>query len=266
MSLPILGNPHNISGFKRDFVDKFYREKYTPGNIVISVAGGLQFTDVCRKIEEKFAAFSSDSPRHLNSEKCIMGSGIFVEENRNLEQIYSIIGLETVNADSDRKYLSLVLNEILGSGMSSRLFRTIREEKGLAYSIGSHIDRTKSAGLLMINSIIIREKIYEYLESVRDVLEVFRDKGICCEELERTKDSLKASVILGMENSLSRMRFNLGGELYENSYSIDRAVELIDSLRAEEINREIKKTIRPDEVFITLYGDLKKAEFSGYKF
>ena len=108
----------------------------------------------------------------------------------------------------------MIMNDILGSGMSSRLFQSIREEKGLAYTVSSFIDSYLECGIQIIYAVIEPDKIDAYLRAVESEIGLLKKEGIRQDELERAKDHIKSSIILSLENNVSKMSFNTNQELY----------------------------------------------------
>ena len=155
-----------------------------------------------------------------------------VKRNTSLQQVYVIIGFEGIPKASPLRFEMMLLNEILGMGMSSRLFQRIREEQGLAYTVHSFADGFSDCGLHLVYAVIEPDNIHPYLDAVRREILAIKKEGISEEELARAKDHLKSSVILGLESNVAKMMFHVNQELYHG-----REIKLGEIL--DTINRNV---------------------------
>ncbi|MCK5004518.1 MAG: insulinase family protein [Candidatus Aminicenantes bacterium] len=261
VGLPIAGTLESVSGLKRNFVDKKYRELYIPSNIILSCVGNIDHEEILILAEEKFA---DSSPSHLleimNTGQSF-NSGVSVHSNKSLKQVYSVIGFNSIPITSSERYKYMILNDILGAGMSSRLFQKIREEKGLAYTIGSFIDSYKKFGVHMIYAITDPGKTNDYIDAVKEELKVLKKSGINPEELKKSKDHIKTSIILSLENNVSKMRFNVSGDIYFGEQrSLENIIEEINMVKIDDINVILNDYPDFSEAMTLFYGDISKKD------
>ena len=267
VGLPIAGTLDSVSGFKRNFVNKKYRELYIPSNIILSCVGNIDHEEIITLADEKFADYSpSNLIETMNNEQSF-NSGVSIHSNKSLKQVYSVIGFNSIPITSSERYKYMILNDILGAGMSSRLFQKIREEKGLAYTISSFIDSYKKFGIHMIYAITDPGKTNDYIDAVKEELKILKKSGIDPEELKKSKDHIKTSIILSLENNVSKMRFNVSGDIYFGEQrSLEKIIEEINMVKTDDINVILNNYPDIDEATVLFYGDISKKDLPGINY
>ncbi len=258
LSFPIAGKTEIVSNFTRDLLYDFYLTKYQPANLLLSVVGNINHERIVDKAREFFKDYSKVMPKDFIFDKPKFIEFNLSHKKDSLNQLYVIMGMKGVSAVSKDRYKFMVLNDILGAGMSSRLFQKIREEKGLAYTINSFPDSFLECGIHIIFSIIEPEKFNPYLNSVKEILFDVRENGVNDDELVRAKDHIKSSIILGLENNLSKMRNIINKELYsKEALNVNKILEEINSYTKDEINRIAKEYLEIENSSIFAYGNVK---------
>lgn len=263
VGLPIAGTLESVSGLKRNFVDKKYRELYIPSNIILSCVGNINHDEIVDIAEEKFSA--SSSPVFAGTMKTgqSFNRGVSVHSIKSLKQVYSVIGFDSIPVTSSERYKYMILNDILGAGMSSRLFQKIREEKGLAYTISSFMDSYKKFGIHMIYAITDPVKTNDYIDAVKEELKIIREKGITPAELKKSKDHIKTSIILSLENNVSKMRFNVSGDIYFGKQrNLENIIEEINIVKADDINMILNDYPDFNESMALFYGDISEKDLT----
>ena len=203
LELPVLGTRDSIRGVSREEIDGYWRRRYGAGSMVVAAAGSIDHDALVAMISDRFGDWSGDAVDHEHSEAAI--SPKVHLKQRDTEQAHIILGGDGLDRSDERRWAFEVLNHIMGSGMSSRLFREIREERGLAYAIygfklsyadngawGVYVGTTPSQTDTAMN--VIRE---ELAKMVAD--------GVTVDELERAKGSMRGGLALSMEDPNSRM-------------------------------------------------------------
>lgn len=267
IGFPIAGTIDSLSGLKRNSVYKKYKELYTPSNIILSCAGNIDHEEILTLAEEKFKDFPASKAYESKSRKQSFKTGVSVHSNKSLKQVYSVIGFESIPVTSPERYKYMILNDILGAGMSSRLFQRIREEKGLAYTISSFIDSYKKFGIHMVYAITNPAKTDDYLSAVKEEFEILKKNGINDEELGKSKDHIKTSIILSLENNVSKMRFNVNGDLYFGEQrSLENIIGEINSVKKDDINMILRNYPDTNRAMTLLYGDISKKDMTNTEF
>jgi predicted Zn-dependent peptidase len=177
--------------------------------------------------------------------------------NKELEQAHLLMGAPCPSMISDDRYTTHVLNVMLGGGMSSRLFQTIREEHGLAYSVYSGVNAYTDAGYLSVYAATSPEQIVEVIKLTLQEFAKMKDGEISEAELERAKGQLKVSIMLGLESTSSRMSNLARQEIFFNRQStLDEILERIEAVSVEGVRRIAREVFHGDKIAVTALGSL----------
>jgi predicted Zn-dependent peptidase len=255
---PILGTKKTVSSFTQETVFGYYREKFTPRNIVFSAAGNLEHESFVAEMEKKFGGLAVDASTpfpHLAAPQT--QPHITLKSKKSLEQVQLMLGMPAPAVNDPERYGVYLLNAMLGGGMSSRLFQTIREERGLAYSIYSELSPFRDMGLLSINAGVAADRTKETLALTMAELSRLKQETIGDAELKRAKDQLKSNIVLGLESSSSRMANLARQQMYFGRFfGVDEITREIEAVTPDEITRLANKLFRPEAMALTLLGNL----------
>ncbi|MBI5022044.1 MAG: insulinase family protein [Ignavibacteriales bacterium] len=258
LGYPVIGIAENIKSFTRVQMLEHIQNHFTPDKMVIAAAGNLDhkaFTDLVAKyfILNSKKKFSSNRDQHpgksfLNTETI----------ERPINQAYVCIGTRSYSIHSNMRYPLLLMNTILGEGMSSRLFQNIREKYGFAYSIFSFVNLLSDTGIFGVYVGTDNHNIERSLDLIYRELDKLKDKEISKAEISRTKAQMKGSLMLGLENMSNRMMRLGSGELYFNQYiSLDEVIKNIDAINADNV-LDIANKLLHKEKFSTVIFKPKK--------
>jgi predicted Zn-dependent peptidase len=233
---PILGTVETIEALTPRAIRAFYKKRYRPENMVVSAAGNVDHTAVVRLVRRAFGDAGhldgGDSPSVPRAGAFrTRGAGDVRVVSKTTEQANVVLGVPGVARDDERRFSLGVLNAALGGGMSSRLFQEIREKRGLAYSVFSFASHYADTGMFGVYAGCMPKKLDEVLAITRDELAKVAAGGITAEELERGKGQLRGGLVLGLEDTGSRMsRIGkaelLAGELWSTAEVLD-AIEAV---------------------------------------
>ncbi|MCS1351264.1 pitrilysin family protein [Mechercharimyces sp. CAU 1602] len=241
LGMPILGTEETVRSFTRSELMTYRSERYDGENLVIAVAGHLP-TDYLQIIE-KFFAVEYPSVDHGPDVTVTYEAGVQVRK-KETEQAHMAFGLPGVSIRDSRIYASILFSNLLGGNMSSRLFQEIREERGLAYSVFSHHSAYLDGGLFTIYAGTRPGQEDEVLDVVWHILEDIRRRGVNQSELDKTREQLKGSMILGLESSGNRMQRLGKNELLLGSHlSIDEIIEKVDAVTEQDIHSLAKSLL-----------------------
>ncbi|WP_024445986.1 M16 family metallopeptidase [Mycolicibacterium iranicum] len=237
---PVIGSVESISEMTRAQLHSFHLRRYTPDRMVVAVAGNIQHDEVVALVREHFGARLVRGRAPVAPRKGagrVAGRPTLQLVNRDGEQTHLSLGVRTPGRHWDHRWALSVLNTALGGGLSSRLFQQIRETRGLAYSVYSTVDTFADSGALSIYAGCLPERFDEVVRVTTDVLaEVARD-GITAEECRIAKGSLRGGLVLGLEDSGSRMNRIGRSELnYGEHRTIAQTLSNIESVTLEEVN------------------------------
>ncbi|MDO9455848.1 pitrilysin family protein [Nocardioides sp.] len=256
----IAGTEESITALDRGRIWRFYQRWYQPHHIVVSVAGSLDHAAVVRHVRRSFGRrdwLSGDAepvgPRRSSGKRVRVQSG-HVETTRPFEQVNVVLGMEGLARDDDRRFALGVLNTALGGGTSSRLFQEIREHRGLAYSVYSFTSNHADSGLVGVAVGCLPAKLDEVLATVRLELSRVAAHGITEEELVRGKGQLRGGLVLGLEDSASRMiRLGKSELVHDELLEIDEVMARIDAVTLEEV-REIAAEVFSRKEILAVVG------------
>lgn len=252
----ILGPQKNVEGFTREQLFAYKRERYCPENIVVSFAGNLTIDEALALVETHFGSLKSTGFAERKKNVRYRAETLF--KQKPIEQAHFALSFPAVKRDHPDYAATQVMNVILGGGMSSRLFKKVREEMGLAYSVYSYLTGYEEAGALTVYAGVNAQKAEEALEAVRCVIEEFR-KGVTEEEFLRGREQLRSSTIFSEENTASQMLLYGKNLLYTGEeYDFEEKMREISSLTREDILRVIKDNFDFSRAAVASVGNLKK--------
>ena len=205
---PIIGSVESIEGLSRTSIHGFYKRRYTPRSMVVAAAGGLDHDTVVRQVQEAFGdRLSGDlapaGPR--SASRGPAGLSQVVAEDRPSEQANVLLGTTALPRHDPRRWALAVLTGALGGGQSSRLFQTVREERGLAYSVYAYASAAADTGQFGVYAGCAPKKVDQVLELIRDGLDQVAARGLTDDEVARAKGQLRGETVLGLEDTGSRM-------------------------------------------------------------
>jgi predicted Zn-dependent peptidase len=244
---PVIGSAKSIAAMTRTQLHSFHMRRYTPERMVVAVAGNVEHDEVVALVREHFG------PRLVRGRKPVpprKGTGRVTGRptlelvNRDAEQTHLSLGVRTPGRHWEHRWALSVLNTALGGGLSSRLFQQIRETRGLAYSVYSTVDTFADGGALSIYAACLPERFPEVVRVTSDVLEDVARDGITETEYRIAKGSLRGGLVLGLEDSGSRMNRIGRSELnYGTHRSIEDTLAKIEAVTLDEVNAVARKLL-----------------------
>jgi len=212
----ILGRQELIASVTPEQVREYYRHYYLPDNMVIAVAGNFDGQAVEDAINSYLSGLTGTQSAHDHNRPLPQTvSGIRLQP-KETEQIQICLGQGSISYHSEYRYAQNVMNNILGGGISSRLFQSIREERGLAYSVYSYPTLYSDTGSYAIYAGIGAGRVEEFFAALYEQMDAFILDGVSDEEVRRTQTMLKTSTLLGLESVMNRMNRKGKSLLYYN--------------------------------------------------
>jgi predicted Zn-dependent peptidase len=231
----VIGTVENVQSFTREQLFAYKNKFYYPQNTVIALAGNLP-DDYVDQIASYFAYHQGEVPDE-QQEKPSFTPNIRVKQ-KPTEQSHICMGMPGLKMGDDRIYHMILLNNILGGNMSSRLFQEVREERGLAYSVYSYHSAYRDAGLFAIYAGTAHGQEEEVLLIVDRILQDISKNGVKPSELNKAKEQLKGSMMLGLESTNNRMsRLGRNELLLGHHLTLDEILEKIEQITLEEVNQ-----------------------------
>lgn len=252
----ILGPAKNVEGFTREDIFRYKAERYCPENIVVSFAGNIE---TARAMDLAEAWFADMVPtKFVNRKKNIQEKGDNLFREKPIEQAHFAFGFPTVKRDGEGFFAVQVMNAILGGGMSSRLFKKVREELGLAYSVYSYTSHYAETGLYTVYAAVNPKKAEEAAAAVLDVIKKFKEEGTTEEEFLRGREQLKSGNIFSQENTSSQMLLYGRNLLYTGEiYDFEKRMAEISDLTLDDIRRAVDANFDLSRAAVASVGKLK---------
>jgi len=251
---PILGTPDTVRKFERASIFTRFQNWFAPDHLLVTAAGNITHQEVLELVEEQFGNLPAS---HFNAEDPVptTAAPIHVESKRDLEQVHVCIGVPSIPLADERRFAAAVLNNLLGGGMSSRLFQNIREKLGLAYAVFSELTPYSDSGILSVYAGTAKETIGQVIDLTIAEFRSMKESLVTEEELLRGKNHLKGSLMLSLESTSSRMSNLARQELYFGRFSsLDEILASIDAVTREELRSLARQFFRPDHIAITVLG------------
>ena len=236
LARPILGSRETVEALNRDTVLEYFDGAYVAPNIVISAAGNLEHggragsggAGVRRSVVRGGADRRGAPPV----------SPQVITRTKELEQSHLCLGTNSYPQSHDDRYVSYILNTVLGGSMSSRLFQNIREKRGLAYAVFSGLSAYRDAGNLTIYAGCANDAVGEVIDLCVEELKGMKRAPVPDSELRRAKDHLKGSLMLSLENTASRMSHLARQEIYfDRHFGLDETLAGVEAVTPEDVQR-----------------------------
>ena len=261
----ILGTEKTLAKMNNKSLKAYVESNYNPWNTIISVAGNFDVEFLKNLVNKNFVHWKKERiPEGFLAPVKLTPANQYKE--KEIEQVHVCIGFDGLEHNNIELYTLLAVNNILGGGMSSRLFQKIREEHGLVYSIYSYPSSYSNGGIFNIYAGMNPELMEKVLGLIgREVIDL-KKKGILEDELTKTKEQLKGNYILGLESTSSRMN-NIGKSLLllGKIFTQEEVLNKIDEIDMESVENIIEQVFNVDRVSMAVVGQInKKIDFSNY--
>ncbi|HSU19947.1 MAG TPA: pitrilysin family protein [Acidobacteriaceae bacterium] len=255
---PILGTAKTVSSFTQELIRDEYAFRFTPANMVFAAAGNIEHEEFIELVEHAFASLPATSGERLaRSAKPMVTPHITLKNKRSLEQVQLCLAVPSLPVAHEDRYALFLLNSMLGGGMSSRLFQSIREDRGLAYSIYSELNPFRDTGSLAVYAGCAADRTREVLSLTLAELSRMKNEPVPADDLKRAKDQIKGNMVLGLESSSSRMNSLARQQMYHGRFfSADEISAEVDRVTAQDIQRIAGQLFQPDLLALTLLGKL----------
>jgi predicted Zn-dependent peptidase len=252
---PILGTRETVESFNATSLRKYFRNAYTARNLIVSAVGNLEHQHVFDLVAEKFGTLSAPSEEVSEDAPRVVPKILI--RNKDLEQSHLCLGASSYPQNHDDRYASYVLNTLLGGSMSSRLFQNVREKRGLAYAVFSGLSAYRDAGSFTIYAGCSNEAVGEVVDLVVEELRGVKNAAVSPSELQRSKDHLKGSLMLSLENTASRMSHIARQEIYfDRQFGLDETLQGIERVTPVDVQRVATDLFQSGSIAATVLGNV----------
>jgi predicted Zn-dependent peptidase len=250
---PILGSKETVEAFTLATLREYFKGAYVASNIIISAAGNLDHARVRDLVDQAFGGLartgeplSADAPRVVPQ---------VVTRAKELEQSHICLGTNSYPQSHRDRYVSYILNTVLGGSMSSRLFQNVREKRGLAYAVFSGLSAYRDAGNITIYAGCANEAVEQVVDLCVEELKGLKRTSVPEPELRRAKDHLKGSLMLSLENTASRMSHLARQEIYfDRHFGLDETLAGVERVTSDDLQRVACDLFANGSLAATLLG------------
>ncbi|WP_064093664.1 M16 family metallopeptidase [Rossellomorea aquimaris] len=235
LGYPILGTEETLHSFNQDKLKQYMYDMYTPDQVVVSVAGNVDESFI-KEVENLFGSFEGGKGPEEREKPAFHYNKL--ARKKDTEQAHLCLGFNGLQIGHSDIYNLIVLNNVLGGSMSSRLFQEVREQRGLAYSVFSYHSAYEDSGMVTIYGGTGANQLDQLFETMDTTLQELKRDGITSKELTNSKEQLKGNLMLSLESTNSRMSRNGKNELLLKRHrTLDEIVEEIDGVTMERVNQ-----------------------------
>src|SRR5678815_5975106 len=228
---------------------------YTARNLIVSAVGNVEHERVRELVEKGFGSLPANGS--VLGEHAPQVVPKVLIRNKELEQSHLCVGVSSYPQNHDDRYASYVLNTLLGGSMSSRLFQNVREKRGLAYAVFSGLSAYRDAGSFTIYAGCSNEAVGEVIDLCVEELRTVKSAPVPDAELRRSKDHLKGSLMLSLENTASRMSHLARQEIYfDRQFGLDETLVGIERVTKEDVQRVAADLFRNGSLAATVLGNV----------
>ena len=254
---PILGTAETLKKMGHRELSDYCRRNYTPENTIVSLSGHFSDEDLSY-LRQQLETMPAGTPPVMPEAPYAVASAL---KKKEIEQNHLIVAFPCPPLGSPDRFALQALNGILGAGMSSRLFQRVREQAGLCYTIYSYTSLYLGAGLLGVYVALGKSTEMQALALIREELERIRDGGVTGAELLRTKEQLKASLLMGLESTISRMSSLARSEMiYGRDVSVDELVAGLEAVTAGDVKALAQSVLDFEKMSFSAVGNVAPRE------
>ena len=253
---PILGTSKTVGKLGQQSLFDYHSDRFHGGNMIFAAAGNLDHDRFAEEVAQKFSTLAAGATLHELPAPAA-AARIVLRNKKSLEQVQICLGVPAPPITDENRYVTLILNTVLGGGMSSRLFQTIREERGMAYSIYSDLSPYRDTGTLCVFAGTSVGKGLEVVDLILDEFRKLKQELLSEEELTRAKDQVKGNILLGLESSNARMANLARQEMYFHEFiSVEDIIARLGEVNAAQVQAMAQRLFDPARIAVTLLGRL----------
>jgi predicted Zn-dependent peptidase len=250
---PILGTRETVESFTAESLRRYFGEAYVAPNMIVSAAGNLEHGTLRELVMKAFASVPGAGEALPESAPTVVPQ--VITRTKELEQSHVCLGTNSYPQRHDDRYVSYILNTLLGGSMSSRLFQNVREKRGLAYSVFSGLSAYRDAGNITIYAGCASEAVEEVIDLCVEELRTLKREPVPDTELRRAKDHLKGSLMLSLENTASRMSHLARQEIYfDRHFGLDETLSGVQRVTTDDVRRVAEDLFANGSLAATVLG------------
>ena len=258
---PVEGTETSVKGIQQKSLREFYERYYRPNRSILAVVGDVSDQESTQALNQAFRSWRKGEPGGKRLVPSVIGSSQVIRVNKDLTQANIMMGHEGVPRNHPDYYAIQVMNYILGGGgFSSRAMDSIRNERGLAYSVYSHFGAEKSHGTFVFVMQTKNDTAEEAIRIAREEIRRMREQPVTDQELDDAKNYLTGSFPLRLDTNHKVASFLAQVEFFQLGLDYpDRYADLIRKVTREDVQRVAKAYLHPEKLITVVVGNQKKA-------
>lgn len=261
LGMSIAGTPDTVRSFSRELTRKYHEEKFNAANLIIASAGNIDHENLLQLVRSSSFSWHPETESQLKLELQAPkpAAPIVIEQKADLEQAHMIVALPFVDARDERRYAADVLANVIGGGTSSRLWQKVREERGLAYSVGASAGMFNDCGIFSVFAATSPEQVGEVVDIVIDEMRSVLLDGITAAELQLMKDQTRASILLGLEDSAARAATLAQSEMvHGRQIPVEETLAKLDAVTIKDVQAVAEEFFKTEKIAFAAIGDLSE--------
>jgi predicted Zn-dependent peptidase len=269
LGAPILGTEKSVRSIGREDLYAYYRSRYVPENLIVSIAGHVPVERALSSVERLFRRRGAKSAGRRTARHAAIGrprshQHVQVRSRRGLEQVHVCLGVAGPGQVSGRRFVASILDVVLGGGMSSRLFQEVREKRGLVYSIGSALNAYRHGGYETISAACAPKNLTSVLEVTLRELRRLKRRGVRPRELRWAKQNIESGMVLSLESTVARMSSSARQEFYIGRVMPpEEWIGKIEAVTEDEIGEEAERLLDGRVLSLSVVGNVADLPVSG---
>jgi predicted Zn-dependent peptidase len=263
LGVSILGNPSIVKGFTRDHVISFIDQAYGPNAIAIVGVGNLDHARVVDLLRSRFEPYNRAHNHNRELTTPPMGGGCLAR-HKDLEQVHITLGTQGTGVTDNKRWAYVVLNTVLGGGMSSMLFQEAREKLGIVYSIYSYLSSYEDCGVLAVYAGTTEDHVSQTIEVIGAQAERLKQGDFAGIKLDDVRAQIKGDLLLARESTESRMATLAKNEIYYGrDVPMDEVIEKINSVRDQDLVELAEEIFVEDNMTLVALGKVDDSQLTG---
>lgn len=255
----VLGPPGNCKRWTGEKLKGYWSGHYLTPSVIVAAAGSVGHSELVKLAEQAFEFPRGDFKRNDRALPEFRPKAKI--RRKKIAQAHLALGCRTFPFTDPRRFALIILSTVLGGGMSSRLFQTVREKEGLAYAVFTYSDFFQDTGMFGVYLGVDPQKVLDALRLVLKEIEVLRQEGISEQDLEDAKQQIKGNMMLGLESTSNRMMRLARMEMTMGKYvTLDDTIEEIDKVTGEQVIAVARELIDPRRLSLAALGPLREGK------
>jgi predicted Zn-dependent peptidase len=261
LGLSVIGSAESVCRMNKPELVSYKDKYYSPENIVVAAAGLLDNDKFVKAVRGIFPNRKPAGENKFVRVKEAQAKPQMKLLVKGTEQTHLVMGFHSFKRDDPLKYAQALLHVILGGNMSSRLFNEVRENKGLAYEIGTAVKRFQDTGAFLVHAGIDNRKVTEAIKVVLEELEKIKNKMVSSDELKRAKEFYLGQMELALEDTMDQMLWMGESTLtLDKTYTPQQVIKEISGLRKEDIRDAARQIFQENKLNLAMIGPQKEQE------